>query len=402
VIAGVAGLALHGREVALPINGLCIPAAFLPLPDLAKRVVGHYVSEGKWCAWRVLAGVALPGNPVGFVSGIGSGVVDLFWQPAQGIVQSPEAFVEGIGKGTTSLFKGVVGGAFSFVGQATGGLSKGLDTIGGESSVKLFDTDSGGEGPRGVGEGLVHGGAGVVQGVFDGVTGVFTKPVEGAMEDGVVGLAQGLGKGVFGLLAKPASGVVGLASDITSGVADDVGRLGSLQHEQLRRQRYIAHDGAVPAFDYNQALGQQRFRVAVQDAGPTEQATLREDVLEDYLECGEQKELLVTDRHLLYCSARSLQAPRGWIAPFAAIEGIDVPARGTQVVVHCSGQRHFIECGEGEAQAVGEQLRNMLKLERLEDEGGSRAGAGSIAEARASAARRAQAAAAATKNVVSV
>ena len=79
-----------------------------------------------------------------------------------------------------------------------------------------------------------------------------------------------------------------------------------------------------------------------------------------------------------------------------------IPARGTQVVVHCSDQRHFIECGEGEAQAVGEQLRNMLKLERLEDEGGSRAGAGSIAEARASATRRAQAAAAATKNVVSV
>eukprot|EP01043_Picozoa_sp_COSAG02_P109971 COSAG02_NODE_46080_length_352_cov_0.505929_1_plen_112_part_10 len=112
----------------------------------------------------------------------------MFWEPAQGIVQSPEAFVEGLGKGTTSLFKGVVGGAFSLVGQATEGLSKGLDTIGGESSVKLFDTDSGGERPRGVGEGLVHGGAGVVQGVFDGVTGVFTKPVEGAMEDGAMGL----------------------------------------------------------------------------------------------------------------------------------------------------------------------------------------------------------------------
>ena len=88
-----------------------------------------------------------------------------------------------------------------------------------------------------------------------------------------------------------------------------------------------------------------------------EQATLREDVLEDYLECGEQKELLVTDRHLLYCSARSLQAPRGWIAPFAAIEGIDVPARGTQVVVHCSDQRHFIEAVDEEHDRLRRRCR---------------------------------------------
>jgi hypothetical protein len=282
----------HGKDVELPINSLGIRAAFLPLSDLTKRVVGHYVSEGKDVAWRVLAGVFLPGNPVGFVSGIGMGAIDL--GRAFLAVQSPEAFVKGLGKGTTSLFKGLA--------QQT-------------------------------------------------------------------------------RTRRP---------------------LGSLQHEQLRRQRYIAHDGAVPAFDYNQALGQQRFRVAVQDAGPTEQETLREDVLEDYLECGEQKELLVTDRHLLYCSARSLQ-----ITPFAAIERIDVPGRGTQVVVHRSTpllyQRPLIiECGEGEAQAVGEQLRNMLMLERLEDEGGTKAGAGRIAEARASAARRAQAAAAASKNIASV
>ena len=50
------------------------------------------------------------------------------------------------------------------------------------------------------------------QGVFDGVTGVFTKPIDGAREDGVEGFFKGVGKGVVGLVTRPASGVIDFAS----------------------------------------------------------------------------------------------------------------------------------------------------------------------------------------------
>ena len=51
--------------------------------------------------------------------------------------------------------------------------------------------------------------------VFSGVTGVFTKPVEGAKSGGVAGFAAGFGKGLVGLVSKPVSGAVDLVSKTT-------------------------------------------------------------------------------------------------------------------------------------------------------------------------------------------
>lgn len=59
-----------------------------------------------------------------------------------------------------------------------------------------------------------------LQGVVDGVTGVFTKPISGAKEEGVGGFFKGLGKGAVGLVARPTAGVV----DFASGSLDAVKR----------------------------------------------------------------------------------------------------------------------------------------------------------------------------------
>lgn len=50
------------------------------------------------------------------------------------------------------------------------------------------------------------------KGVFDGVTGVFLKPIEGAKKEGVEGFFKGMGKGMVGLVTRPASGVIDFAS----------------------------------------------------------------------------------------------------------------------------------------------------------------------------------------------
>jgi hypothetical protein len=53
----------------------------------------------------------------------------------------------------------------------------------------------------------------LVLGVADGITGLFTLPVKGAIQDGPVGFATGVGKGALGLPVKflaAAGGVVGM------------------------------------------------------------------------------------------------------------------------------------------------------------------------------------------------
>jgi hypothetical protein len=43
-------------------------------------------------------------------------------------------------------------------------------------------------------------------GLFDGVTGLFTQPVKGALDNGAVGCLKGFGKGIGGMVCKPAAG----------------------------------------------------------------------------------------------------------------------------------------------------------------------------------------------------
>lgn len=59
---------------------------------------------------------------------------------------------------------------------------------------------------------MARGGRGLVMGVFEGVTGVVKKPLEGAKEEGVGGFFKGVGKGMMGLVTRPVTGVVDFAS----------------------------------------------------------------------------------------------------------------------------------------------------------------------------------------------
>jgi hypothetical protein len=43
-------------------------------------------------------------------------------------------------------------------------------------------------------------------GLFDGVTGLFTQPVKGALDNGAAGCLKGFGKGIGGVVCKPAAG----------------------------------------------------------------------------------------------------------------------------------------------------------------------------------------------------
>lgn len=43
-------------------------------------------------------------------------------------------------------------------------------------------------------------------GIYDGVSGLFTQPINGAKQEGVGGFIKGFGKGIGGFLLKPHAG----------------------------------------------------------------------------------------------------------------------------------------------------------------------------------------------------
>jgi vacuolar protein sorting-associated protein 13A/C len=53
---------------------------------------------------------------------------------------------------------------------------------------------------------------GVSQGFFNGITGIVTQPISGAIHGGAAGFAGGVGKGLMGVVTKPTGAVVDFAS----------------------------------------------------------------------------------------------------------------------------------------------------------------------------------------------
>lgn len=93
------------------------------------------------------------------------------------------------------------------------------------------------------------------------MTGILTKPLEGAKSSGVEGFVQGVGKGIIGAAAQPVSGVLDLLSKTTEGANAVKMKIASAitSEDQLLRKRLprvIGGDNLLRPYDEFKATGQ--------------------------------------------------------------------------------------------------------------------------------------------------
>lgn len=115
-----------------------------------------------------------------------------------------------------------------------------------------------------IGDVIREGGGAFAKGLFRGVTGILTKPLEGAKSSGVEGFVQGFGKGIIGAAAQPVSGVLDLLSKTTEGANAVRMKIASAitSEEQLLRRRLprvIGGDNLLRPYDAYKATGQVKF-----------------------------------------------------------------------------------------------------------------------------------------------
>lgn len=123
----------------------------------------------------------------------------------------------------------------------------------------MFLQDS--KGVEDFGDVIRDGGGALAKGIFRGVTGILTKPIEGAKSSGVEGFVQGVGKGLIGAAAQPVSGVLDLLSKTTEGANAVKMKISSaiMAEEQLARRRLpraIGGDSLLYPYDDHKAAGQ--------------------------------------------------------------------------------------------------------------------------------------------------
>lgn len=109
-----------------------------------------------------------------------------------------------------------------------------------------------------------EGGGALAKGFFRGVTGILTKPLEGAKATGVEGFVSGVGKGLIGVAAQPVSGVLDLFAKTTEGANAVKNKISSaiMAEEQISRRRLprvIGGDNLLRPYDEHKATGQVNY-----------------------------------------------------------------------------------------------------------------------------------------------
>jgi len=174
----------------------------------------------KYNALRLLGSSNLIGNPAKYVGNIGTGVTDFFVKPYQGMKNgSIVSAAGGFAEGTKSLLKnGLLApvGAMSKFGNSVskGALALSFD----DKFIEAKNTNDKVNQPKNVGEGIVKGFSSAGVSIWSGITGVVTKPVEGAKDEGFGGFFKGIGKGATGLVAKTVSGTIDIVAKTTEGI----------------------------------------------------------------------------------------------------------------------------------------------------------------------------------------
>ena len=101
-----------------------------------------------------------------------------------------------------------------------------------------------------MGQGITYGMYDFGKGLFDGVTGLVTRPVEGARQEGLGGFFKGVGRGLTGIVVKPIAGTLGMASRLTEGVKNTANRAERVQ--RVRPARFIGASGVIQPFNGSQ------------------------------------------------------------------------------------------------------------------------------------------------------
>nr|XP_057944344.1 intermembrane lipid transfer protein VPS13C isoform X2 [Doryrhamphus excisus] len=225
---------------------------------LMWAAVRHYSEQFLKQMYVLVLGLDVLGNPFGLIRGLSEGVEAFFYEPFQGAVQGPEEFAEGFVIGVRSLLGHTVGGAAGVVSRITGSVGKGLAAITMDKEYQQKRREEMNRPPKDFGESLAKGGKGLLKGVVSGVTGIVTKPVEGAKKEGTAGFFKGIGKGLVGVVARPTGSIVDMASSTFQGIQ----RVAESTEEvtKLRPVRLIREDGIIRPYDVTESQGFDLFQ----------------------------------------------------------------------------------------------------------------------------------------------
>ncbi|KAL3665146.1 hypothetical protein V7S43_009776 [Phytophthora oleae] len=207
-IIGLVGSNLSGSPT-FSFSEIVIVRCFSTKQRLQSQLVANYVQQGVMQAYRLVGSADIIGNPIGLVEDLGSGVVE-FLKITKGELTGN---AQTRGEGVKVLGKTIVKSGASSVAKITGSLDKFVGEFADDNSPS---TSGGGD------SSTDNAGLKFAKDLGRGFTGIFTKPVEGAIKGGVTGLVQGTVQGITGPGVVLLKGLTSTSHNLALGVQSTV------------------------------------------------------------------------------------------------------------------------------------------------------------------------------------
>lgn len=246
------------NQAPIRLSAIAIENARLSPEELVARLQAHYVSSAVGQVYKLVGAIDVLGNPLGLISGIGSGVSDLLYSPIEGLVlHGNRELGLSIARGAGSFVRKTVYGVSDSISRLTSSVGSGLAAA---SLDREFETRRRmarfRNKPRHALTGVTAGASSFFSSLTSAVEGVALRPLEGAERGGALGFLRGLGRGGVGLLVKPAVGAFDLAASLGEGVRNTTTVFDSTNDiDRVRLPRYVAPDLIVRPYSSREALG---------------------------------------------------------------------------------------------------------------------------------------------------
>lgn len=215
--------------------------AFESWQSLVGIIGTHYSSQLSNQVFSILGSLTILKVPADFLSNVGSGVKDFFYEPIQGLVHGPEEFLMGLEAGTFSLARGVVVAFVRGAADVTYLLSDNLASLTSDEAFigernlfqkQLMYTKAA---QRTVHDTLSIAGTNVVRGFQSAASGIIAQPRFHFSRQGASGLVIGAGLGIFGALVKPVVGLGDAAVVVMNHGLDATTATSLRDNKRLRR-----------------------------------------------------------------------------------------------------------------------------------------------------------------------
>jgi vacuolar protein sorting-associated protein 13A/C len=335
------------NDAPIKYNALMLENARVSVNSLIDRIKTHYIQESMRQIHVVIGSADFLGNPVGLFNNVASGVLDIFYEPYQGLVtERPQDLGLGIAKGASSFVKKSVFGFSDSMAKFTGSMSKGLAaaTMDKEFQDKRRMSRNRNR-PKHALYGITSGGNAFASSLASGIGGLARHPLEGAEREGVGGFVKGVGKGLLGMATKPAIGAFDLASSVAEGVRNTTTVFDQDGLDRVRLTRFIGTDGIVRPYSQREALGQ--FWLKTLDSGKY----FNDDYIAHLEMAGKDMMVMLTYTRILLVRTKKLQTE--WDIGLKEIQTISKERTGMSITLQGGNGGPFVPVSD-------EQARNWL------------------------------------------